>query len=520
MKKTISSFCLALLAITAHAKSDIVWNDVEKVSKKLVPIEIFTPSSDEMIIHYGSMSLFGKSELRHYKNFTVSATGKVNVTIEKGIGIYEGMELVGNRLFVFVSDTKDKVNSFYAQEYSMKMEAKGKPIKLYEYELEKGVSKYSFSYSISNNQKYVAVHYNVPKSKKVSEPKYGYMVFNSEFKELSSGDFKVPFDVETYEVSQYYLSNSGDFYIMVKEQKAEKNKKGNTFYTTKDLHIMRVYEDRVDQYPLELDNMTIYSTRMSSNDMGIFAVTGAYGETRDGGIEGVYYLTFDSKKKKVINSDYYKFSKEFITAGMNQKRAEKAEKKASKKGEDYDPRLYAFKVRQVDVLADNSTIGVLEQYYTREVQTYNASTKSFTTTTYYHFNDLIAYKVSATGEIAWVERVKKAQVSANDGGLFSSFCSLIGDGEIHFYFNEGLAAYDQNRTYTGGRYNYRTLKKTVFADAALNLETGKSDRTYIGNAGKEGQYAYAKYAYVDKVEGKAYVPAKKGNMMRIGIISL
>lgn len=502
--------------------SKVTWKDLEKT--KAIPIEIYTPSPTEMIVRFGAKNMFSKQEIRYYSNYKMSATGKISVEVNGSPGVFEGMELINGELFMMISDSKDKKNYFFAQRFNKKMEPAGKAIQLFEYELEKGASKYAFSYAVSENQKFIAVHYKIPVSKKVKEAKYGFKIFNDEFQEIMDSDFEIPFDKDEFDIKQYHISNRGDFFVLVEEfemKDVSKGKKEKLVKSTKDLHLLRIANNRVEQFPLDMREGSIIGPRVSSNDENIFTLTGCFSES-GAGIEGVFYLLVDGNKKKVIESDYYKFSKEFITSDWSGKQVSKAEKKADKKGKEFEPVLSEYKVKSVNVLKDNSVLGVMQQEYVRVVQTYNAQTKTYQTTYYYYFNDIIAFRVSEKGTFSWVTKIEKFKVSTNDGGPFSSYCMIIGDDNVHFYFNDHIKNYDPKRKYIAG-FNPRgfaTMKKMVFADAWIDLKSGKQDRTYIGDPGKAGVIAYPKFAFVSHSKKEAYIPARKGSMTKIGTIKL
>ena len=99
---------------------------------------------------------------------------------------------------------------------------------------------------------------------------------------------------------------------------------------------------------------------------------------------------------------------------------------------------------------------------------------TMTTSTTYHFyyNDIIAVKINAEGQIAWAEKVAKTQHTINDGGFYSSYTLAIVHGKICFIFND----HPKNITYKGsGRpVNFNGVESVAMM-ASLN-QKGEQER--------------------------------------------
>lgn len=107
-------------------------------------------------------------------------------------------------------------------------------------------------------------------------------------------------------------------------------------------------------------------------------------------------------------------------------------------------------------------------------QQYSIWRNSTTTTiNYYYYNDIIVINFSSNGKIEWTEKVAKRQVTANDGGFFSSYALSVVKDKLFFVFNDN----PRNQFYKGeGKlYKFNKGKESAVVLVALDRE-GKQTR--------------------------------------------
>ena len=173
----------------------------------------------------------------------------------------------------------------------------------------------------------------------------------------------------------------------------------------------------------------------------------------------------------------------------------RAEKRAEKgKGE---PELYEYDIRNIQTLKDGTMIGMLEQFFIREVTRTDSRGNTYTTY-YYYYNDVIVYKVNKTGGFEWIKKIKKYQVSTNDGGFYSSVASFHTDDKLVMLFNDNLRNYNESGKFIDDNearfYPTSYKKKTnTVAKVEIDLHTGDLVRE----------------TYFDRKETKAYAVPKK-----------
>ncbi len=90
----------------------------------------------------------------------------------------------------------------------------------------------------------------------------------------------------------------------------------------------------------------------------------------------------------------------------------------------------------VVLLAENSFSA------TQTVEVPNYYSPTFPSThvyTYYHFDDVMALSLDASGNKKWDNMLRKKQTSEGDGGRFSSYCLLKGRDALSIIFNEDIS---------------------------------------------------------------------------------
>ena len=245
----------------------------------------------------------------------------------------------------------------------------------------------------------------------------------------------------------------------------------------KALHIIHIAEDGLQDFELNFKGKRIDAMAMSSDENGIFTITGIYGDKDKFGVEGVFHQKVNVENHEILHEGFKIFDKEFVTQGWTEREKKRASRRENNgKGE---PKLYNYMMREAAIFEDGSIVGTMEQYYVQIVSSTNSQTGQTTNTYEYYYNDIIAYRINADGEFDWIEKIRKHQVSTNDGGPYSSYESFIDKGKLYFIFNDNSKNYNEageflnnERLYTA---NYGKRKNAV-ALASVDLKTGEKSR--------------------------------------------
>lgn len=473
-------FVLNALFFHFHAQQNVDWGEFQKKSGYI--LQSVPGKNNELFeLKQVGTGAFGSYKLFKYVNFEVAASAKVSVKVDQGMGNIERMELIGHRLFVFLTDRREGQLKMFIQEYSTDdLTPIGGVNNIISYTLEKGINRVDFSIISSDNQNYFAVIW-VKNEKKDEKDAYGFKVMNSNLDVINEGEYKVPFSSKYSNIEQHYISNNGDYFIHVDEFEDGDQKVFKKELNYKASHLMQLTNEGIEDFTINLEGKRIEDMMINSDNSNLLLLTGVYGENRKEGIDGIFYLKIDFNKKQIVKDGFEKFPTDFITENWTERQKKKAQKRVDN-GKD-EPALYDYVFRQAEVLKDGSIVGSLERYYTRVVSSYNAQTQSYTNTTYYYYTNLIAFKIGANGGFEWMKHIPKYQVSTNDGGYFSSYARFVENGNLCFILNDNRSNYDEN----GNSLDLKTeldrmtlsKKNNVAGIVKIDLSSGEITREII-----------------------------------------
>lgn len=515
-------FCLIFAFIPSlWSQYDIRWSELMPSKGRI--LDLYPLSySDFYTTRLQGSALMSSLYLSKHSNFAVTTRGKIKPKLENGYGMIEEVKIINGSPIVFISDKKEGNNTLYYQKYDNTCMPVGLPVKISSYQMPKGWKrKGSFYVHLSENKEFVCVDYEIPGSKSERD-RFGYKVFSNGFDLVSEGEYELPYESDLVQISNNYLSNTGDYFLVAKIFQRNESKK--IFRSINDLQkmvLMQVTPSGVEEFDLELqDGKRISDMTMSSDNNRIMTFTGLYGSGT--GINGVFFYQLDFNKKEVISQGWNEFGKNFITQDWTDREREKAEKRAAKgKGE---PEFYNYDVRKMITLTDGSIIGMLEQYFVREVQNYNAQTRTYTTTYYYYYNDVIIYKIMEDGTFGWMKKIPKYQVSTNDGGFFSSIASFLSGDKLCVLFNDNSRNYNESGYFMDDAKkmyaaSYRK-KSNVVALVEFDLNTGEYTRKTFFERKEVKAYAVPKKFAVDYNKKEMLMILIYGRKEKYGVLSL
>lgn len=497
---------------------DVQWGNLEKGMGRL--LSLMPKSGKEFYtLRWTGGVLLGSYKVSKHENFKITATGRIEMKANEGMANFEGARVIGERLFVFLSDRLEGKNHFYMQEYGKDILPKGPAIELASYELEKGKAKGFFNVISSRDNQFFGVIWEIP-GKKEEKDRYGFKIYDTEMTEISEGDYKLPYEGQLSKIDQHYLSNTGDYFISVVEfTPAAEKKMFRSYLNYKAMHILHITNEGIDDFEINLSGKRVEAMTMNSDDKRIFTLTGIYGDENIAGVSGLFFLRANFDKQEVIDEGFEKFGKDFITQDWTNRQKEKAEKREQRgRGE---PQLYNYVMRQTEVLKDGSIVGSLEQYYV-VVSTYTDPRTGSSRTTYtYYFNDIIAFKVGPEGGFDWLKKINKYQVSTNDGGPYSSYARFVDNNKLCFIFNDNVKNYDLQGNFLLGDKLYPAnfgKKRNVVAIVEVDLEDGGVTRKTFFDREEISALAVPKMFYIDYKTKELLLYAVYGKKERFGIL--
>jgi len=443
---------------------------------------------------------------------------KIDFKLDNKTRSFEGMSLFRDKVILFTSykDKKTKMKKLYYDVFSastLSLISKGKEIVSYNANSKMFRSSGGFDIFYSEDESMMGVIVYVPYEKK-GKQKFQAVVFDDQFNEVSKESYELPVLDSKMALGRAHLSNSGEFFIAAAEYLGEKK----IFKPSKiKRHIYQLDEGGLIDHVIKLKNKHIYSYTFKTNEYNDLILAGFYAEESKRGVAGTFYLRFDSKENEVDSENSQAFSDDFITQGWS----DRAKKKASKKKK--EPVLYKYSLRELVATDDGGALLVAEQYYsvTRTYRTSNGGTR---TVTYYYYNDVIVSKMDDQGEFQWNKKVRKYQVSTNDGGYYSSFAFHSDKDNIYIMYNDNMKNYDES-----GKAkpvdakivptSFASNKKNVTSIVTIDINTGELKKEQLFNKKETGTIAVPKIHFSSKDEDKLFFYTKKGKKERLGQIS-
>lgn len=432
----------------------------------------------------------------------------------------ERILIFNGRILIFQNekDSKTSSQSMYYDVYD------GESLSLFkaktqvaEFEFKKGLfNKYgSFKVILSDDRSKFGAYYDLPYAKGEAE-KFGISVFDQDFQKTMGVEVSLPVTDELMTLGTPHLSNAGKFYISAREV-IEKNFFGRPSDITH--HIYGVSkEGELSDYKIDLVDKYIYEYTYGTNEKEDLICTGLFGIKGKSGVAGGFYVRMDGSNGQIAEASYKDFPLEFITAGWSDKEKQKAEKKQDKgKG---NPTLYSYDIRDIVPLADGSAIFTAEQFYIRVVTTVD-SQGNRRTTYYYYYNDIIALKLNKEGKFEWYAKIPKHQVSANDGGYYSSYSFHVGKDKIYFMFNDNLKNFESGNAVGGKTYptNFKSNKYNVTSMVEMNIDDGQQTKRQLFSKSELKTIAVPKIYWSDEKTDMLYFFSKKSSSERLGKVT-
>jgi hypothetical protein len=321
-----------------------------------------------------------------------------------------------------------------------------------------------FDFRVSRDSSKILVFYNLPYGKNEPES-IGFNVLDSEMKSLWQKNVTLPYKDNLFDVTTFRIDNSGNVYLLglvyKEKRKSKRNGQPNYHY---EILACRHEGNTLVQYPVVLEDRFLSDMQIEILDENQVVCAGFYSDKGTYSVKGTYFLKVDVGNKEIKTKSFKDFDLGFIIQNMSEREASRTLRKSESGTE---PELYEYDLDKLLIGKDGSAILIGEQYFMKAVTNTIFVNGIMTTNTTYHFyyNDIIAVKINAEGQIEWTEKIAKTQHSVNDNGFYSSYTLAIIRGKICFIFNDN----PKNISYKGvGRpVNFNGTESVVMI-ASLN----------------------------------------------------
>ncbi len=299
---------------------------------------------------------------------------------------------------------------------------------LYRY---KKVNKYQFNYS-ADKSKLLITYRLVPDSRK-DEKNFdiiGIHVFDNKMEKIWGKEFTMPYNEAVMDNEDYALDKEGNAYLLSKvyASAARQEVDKSTGLPGYHLEVFKFtsQHDQVLHAKLSVGDAFIKESSLIESTTGDMVIASTYSNKGKGRGTAGFFLGIIGTNGTVSNykKGKYAFPKEEL-----QKFEKSSQRRKMNKKDDYEPgNLY---VRDVVIEKDGSILISLEEYFVKDNSYYDPSSRSSRYSVTYHYNDILAVKVNASGTFEWVRKIAKNQQGARGRGTMSF--KLISD-ETGYYF--------------------------------------------------------------------------------------
>src|SRR5690606_10689265 len=128
----------------------------------------------------------------------------------------------------------------------------------------------------SKDKSKFCIDYIIPVNKKDFEM-FGYKVFNSDFSLIKEGEYKSEYSSYESDFSNHYLSNSGDYFMILTVYKVNSKGKVKDKEAVDKMVLCHVDGKELEETTMDLgDGKVINNIELTSDNNGLFTCTGLY----------------------------------------------------------------------------------------------------------------------------------------------------------------------------------------------------------------------------------------------------
>ncbi len=407
---------------------------------------------------------------------------------------FEDVLYLGGKLYLLSSfnNTGKKMNYLFKQELNAKTLLPGKNLDMIaETEARNKEVEGTFAFAISKDSSKLLVYKELPYEKKSPE-RFGFKVFDQDFKLLWDKNIVLPYNDDQFTVEEYRVDDQGNVFLLgvLYQDGAKWRRRGNPTYR----YVALAYMDNgktFEEYRIDLEDkfITDLTFRIANDDKLTFA--GFYSEKGTYSVKGSYFFRLDPRERAISNRQASEFSFEFLTAFMSNRNRQKALKATERNDTRKEPELFDYSLDELVLRSDGGAVLFAEQYFVE--QDYNNQNYGFYNPYYspfydpfyrnrygnqqqpdyyYHYNDIIVINLSPDGGIEWASRIPKQQETRNDGGYYSSYAMATTREGFFFLFNDDSRNFgrDDDPNGAGRLYTYTGRGNSVVALAQINIK--------------------------------------------------
>ena len=308
----------------------------------------------------------------------------------------------------------------------------------------------------------------------------GLAAFDTDLKEISNKEVKMPYTERRMNNIDYQLDNDGNLYLLAKvfhddsndDKKSRKDEEANYH-----IELLTLKVGAKDFLITKFDNKNKFISKLWLFDSPEnYLVCGGFYSNGKGDLydsDGILAFKID-KNGTIYDNVYHDIPLELI----NQYVSNKTKKKNDKKERDGDEAKFSDLVLKDFIFnKDGSIILVGEQTFVTEIR--RQSMNGFSRSSYiYHFNDILVAKIGTSGELNWMKKIPKKQQT---GTSFMNFSGGTSQGGMSYkYFSAN------NHHYLVFLDNVKNINLAIDKAPALHLDGQGGYLTAVKIADSDG----------------------------------
>jgi len=342
----------------------------------------------------------------------------------------------------------------------------------------------------------------------------GFFVFDSHFEKVWGDEIKMPHTEAEMNNLAFTVGSDGTGYLLSYLNKA------------KSFELIKITENgEVSTYELNLNGDFMFqSFYITENTDGNLSCAGFYANGLDYKFSwsGGGALSFNTNGilhfETTTEGDVYKIKDyEFPLELINQNQSQRSQNKNAKREAEGKAGIPDVKLREIETFEDGSALVIGEQYYQRTEYTGNGNK------VFFYYQDVIALKVDAQGEVKWLKRLPKLQNGVKGRGG-NGVKYMRGNGAHYFIYldnkkNLNLSVNDVPEKHQDGQGGILTSYKIDDATGSVEKHALFDVRSVKGK--ELFQFKTSRIFIAD--EGiflvEAYMKGKQDSMIKIEVLN-
>lgn len=369
----------------------------------------------------------------------------------------------------------------------------------------------------SEDSKYAAAVY-IPETRQNEYSNIKYIVFSKDSTPPLEREFLFPYPSENFEPLDFFILNHKEqlFFAGHYPDKGPNNRQKDLKQVYQKISIDKIGEEGMISNAIEMAGSYFTDIKVIEEENGVI-LSALYLTTLDGfKVEGLLIAKINNDGE-VVNETFTPISLDNLNL-------------LQKKDEEYfpSPKNSDLEYSKFNIL-DFKKIGddflCIAELNAVEYRFGGADLPGRTSTidTYYWSGELLVIKVNSMGELIWASVIPKIQRTINDGGYYLSSSVYIGANKVHFFFNDNLLNYNDERHYIKygvlpSMAQFNPSKNTI-AHASIQLDDGKMFRESTVGRLETNIVFIPKLSVPFEKQNKLFIYGQNGNKHRFGSIN-